>query len=425
MVTHEKLEENREKLRAWQAVRWFDPSNEGKVRLHLGSGKFRIPYAINVDFTPEADVQADIRQYPYEPGTVDEIICHHVLEHLPMMDISPLLAKWVDALKPGGTIEIGVPDIDLLARHWLDADEDEKWRWNIWPFYGGQSDELSDFPHVQRPYNAYMTHQSGFSLGYLVRQLERLGMRMVDGMWYDAYNTTASAFLLAEKPHPAEPTILEAQAVMGTFTHRTEYLPALWASAARHVPGVPFVTRIQHKNINEGMELLRRDFLTSGKRYWIFLDDDIQFLAPGIVDRAIRQMIAGNYAAMSVYSTFEPEALTLPYDPSRYPNVVARETTWATGYFVLVDSHRVGHILPDMNLPDGNTSVDTSYSVAIRAEGHRIGIAPDYVYHTRKPGTWVNQAVIEPTNEYLMRKWGQFYFDVARYDGNVIEWGQI
>ena len=420
MVSHEKLIENREKLRAWQSVRWFDPSNEGKVRLHLGSGKFRIPYCVNVDFTPEADVQADIRTYPYEPGTVDEIICHHVLEHLPMMDISPLLAKWVDALKPGGTVEIGVPDMDVMARHWLDVDEDEKWRWNIWPFYGGQSDDACDFPHVQRPYNAYMTHQSGFTLGYLVRQLEKLGMRMIDAMWYDGHGTP-SAFLLAQKPHPVEPTVFESQAVMGTFTHRTEYLPGLWASAARHLPGVPFVTRIQDKPINVGMSLLRRDFLTSGKRYWIFLDDDIQFVGPGIVDRAIRNLAHG-YAAMSVYSAFDPEALSLPYDPSRYPGVVARETRWATGYFILVDSHRVGHILPDMDLPDGNTSVDTSYSVAIRAEGHRIGIAPDYVYHTYKPESWVNQAVIGPTNEYLMRKWGQFYFDVAQYDNNIIGW---
>jgi hypothetical protein len=420
MISEEKLIENREMLREWQGRRWYDPANEGRVRLHLGSGKLKLPHCINVDFTEEADVQADIRTYPYEPESVDDIICHHVLEHLPMMDIAPLLAKWAAALKPGGMVEIGVPDMDLMADNWMKTDEDEKWRWDIWPFYGGQSDEACTYPWVQRPYNPYMTHQSGFTLGYLVRLLEGLGLRMVDAFWYDGHDTL-SAFLLAQKPIACEPTVFESQAVMGTFTHRCEYVPALWQSASRHVPGVPFMTRIQHRSIREGMELLRRDFVASGKRYWIFLDDDIQFLAPGIVDRAIRTLIAGGHAAVSVYSMFEREALTEAYDPGRF-GLVARETKWATGYFILVDSHQVGHILPDAGLPDGNTSVDTSYSVAMRAEGYTIGLSADYVYHTLKPGSWVNPDVIAPTNAYLMQKWGQFYFDVAQYDYNIIGW---
>lgn len=424
MLSRERLIQNREMLREWQGRRWFDPANEGRTRLHMGSGKLKLPYCINVDFTPDADVQADIRTFDYPVGLVDEIICHHVLEHLPMMDISPLLAKWYEALKPGGVLEIGVPDMDLMADNWTKTDEDEKWRWDIWPFYGGQSDEKCTYPWLQRPYNQFMTHQSGFTLGYLVRQLEGLGMRMIDAFWYDGHDTP-SAVLLARKPEAVTATVFEQQAVIGTFTHRCEYVPALWQSADRYLPGVPFMTRIQHRSIREGMELLRRDFIASGRRYWIFLDDDIQFLAPGIVDRAIRQMIAGGYAAMSVYSMFETEALTTPYAPERYPQVVARETRWATGYFILVDSQRVGHILPDAGLPDGNTSVDTSYSVAMRAEGHKIGLSPNYVYHTLKPGSWVNPAVIAPTNEYLRQKWGQFYFDVAVYDHNIIGWEAI
>lgn len=422
--TKEQLIEKREMLREWQGRRWFDPAAEGRVRLHLGSGKLRLPYAVNVDLTPEADVQADIRTYPYAPESVDDIICHHVLEHLPMMDVPPLLAKWAAALRPGGTLEIGVPDMDLLCHYWSQEDEDEKWRWSIWPFYGGQSDEACTYPWVERLYNPLMTHQSGFTLGYLVRLLEGLGLRMVDAFWYDGHDTP-SAFVLATKPETVEPTVFEAQAIMGTFTHRCEYLPGLWASAQKWLPGVAFRTRVQHRAINEGMALLRRDFVASGKRYWVFLDDDIQFLGPGVVDRAIRQMIAGGYSAMSVYSKFEQECLAEGYSPERYGLTAARETKWATGYFILVDSHRVGHILPDLELPDGNTSVDTSYSVAMRAEGHTIGLAPEYVYHTLKPGSWTNPAVIAPTNEYLRQKWGQFYFDVAVYDHNIIGWEAV
>jgi hypothetical protein len=90
-----------------------------------------------------------------------------------------------------------------------------------------------------------------------------------------------------------------------------------------------------------------------------------------------------------------------------------------------VDSKKVGDILPDMNLPDGNTAIDTSYSVAIRAAGFDIGISADYVYHVKKEVkiiySWMRPDVVAVTNEYLLKKWGDFYFRWTGYDYNVIE----
>jgi hypothetical protein len=98
-----------------------------------------------------------------------------------------------------------------------------------------------------------------------------------------------------------------------------------------------------------------------------------------------------------------------------------REVGWATGYFILVDSQQVGSIQPDLNLPDPNTAVDTSYSVAIRQAGGKIGLSGNVVYHVRKQ-VKANQAAIQTTNSYLMSKWGQFYFEQCRYTGNVLQW---
>lgn len=416
------LVKNRDLLRGWQGNRWYNDPGPDKVRLHLGSGKLKLPFAINVDFTAEADVQCDIRQYPYTPASVDDIICHHVLEHLPMHDVPPLITQWAQALRPGGTVEIGVPDMDLIARCWLDSEDHWRWSWLAWTIYGVQTDELPGYPWDSRPYNPHMTHTSGFTLGYLVRLLERSGLRMVDAFWYDGFDTP-SAFTLATKPGlPRPATLLEQQCIMGTFTHRCEYVPALWQSANRFLPQIEFATVVRAGTIRENMARLREVFKASGKRYWLFLDDDIHFLDGEIVERALQALINGGYAAVHCYSTFDPATLTAPYDPARYgERCVSRDARWATGYFILVDSQLVGDIEPDAGLPDGNTSVDTSYSVAIRAAGYRIGMTPDYVYHTKKDGSWVNQAVIEPTNEYLLRKWGQFYFEIAQYDNNVLD----
>jgi hypothetical protein len=103
-------------------------------------------------------------------------------------------------------------------------------------------------------------------------------------------------------------------------------------------------------------------------------------------------MIRSKYAMVGVYSTFDSN---FSCDPS---TLTEHEVNWMPGYFQLVDSSLVGDIRADENLPDGNTSIDTSYCVRIKQRGYRIGIAPSYVLHQYKPGTWVNQTVIEPTN---------------------------
>lgn len=420
ILNHEMLATNRDKLRVWQGERWYRALPLGYQRLHLGCGAVHLPGALNVDVRADADVVCDLRDYPYQPASVDDIICHHVLEHLPMRDTAPLLQKWAGALRPGGTLEIGVPDLDLMAAAWLEADETARWTRYAWTIYGGQSDEAPVEPWAtqQPPYNPHQTHQAAFTLGYLVRQLEAVGLRMIDAFWYDGHGTP-SAFVFAQKPAAIAPTVLEEQTVMGTFTHRCEYLPGLWASVNRHLPQVQFVTQIARDTpINRNMAALRDLFRATGKRFWLFLDDDIHFLSTDIVDRAVAFLLRDGHAAVSAYSTFEPDALSRPYDRTA---LQPRTTTWATGYFILVDSWRVGHIEPDLNLPDGNTAVDTSYSVAIRAAGHSIGIVDDYVYHVRKPVV-AKPDIIKCTNEYLLARWGQFYFDIARYDGNVMEW---
>jgi len=423
-----EMAQNRDLLLGWQKQHWN--RKEDGIRLHLGSGHLKLKEYINIDpYTEESDRKDDMRSLNFKPNSVSEIISHHALEHIPMRDVWKTLNHWFEILSPNGTIEIGMPDVELCCQSFLEGSEREKWGRYIWTIYGAQSEDntLSTKKEWDTrdnfDFSSGQVHMGGFSLGHFTRMLEDIGFKMLSAFYYDGYGTP-SFFVFAKKPSVAEyptPSILEKDVVIGTFSNKTKYIGELWASANKHLPHIPFITRFNRGVINQGMSILREDFINSGKRFWCFLDDDIIFLNPDIIKNAVSTLIKGKYGAVSVYSTFDRSVLIEPYDVSKKESVIERPHQWATGYFIMVDSHKVGHILPDMNLPDGNTSVDTTYSVAIRSEGFNIGISPDYVYHERK-NTISNPVIIEETNKYLFEKWGRFYFDIARYDYNVIEW---
>lgn len=218
-------------------------------------------------------------------------------------------------------------------------------------------------------------------------------------------------------------TLLEQQLALGVFTHRTTYLPGLMDSIARCYPGLPLTVIRNDAPIVTNMELLRQAFLRTKARFWCFLDDDIEFLGEHTLHNALLALIRNNWAGVSVYQSYNPTwgrenyaadlaALNLPAE---------KEVGWMTGYFVMVDAHQVGHIQPDQDLPDPNTAIDTSYSVAIRAAGGKIGLVPEVVYHTWKD-VKANVDVIHTVEAYLKRKWGAFYQDCVQYTGCVVEW---
>ncbi len=396
---------NRNRLVEWQKGRYARPK-EG-TRLNLGSGHGKYPGYINIDkYTDEADVKSDISRLEYIDNSVDEISSHHSLEHLPLAAIEPTLREWFRVLKPGGQLDLGMPDVELCMQDYLGASDEQKQSHFILPIYGSQ-----DGPG--------MFHLSGITTRDLLKSLRQIGFKIVDWFNYDANTWASSVWVLAEKPTVAEkwiPTVLEQDVAMGVFTHRTTFLPPLMDSVKKYLPHIQFITQIADLPINGNMEALRQKFIASGKRYWIFLDDDIRFLNPSIVHDAVSDMLRNGWAGCGVYSTFDPEWNKNGYNPN---GLQAHEIGWVPGYFIMVDSQLVGHIQPDLNLPDANTSIDTSYCVSIRAAGHRIGISPNVVYHTMK-GVKLDEHAWRITNDYLMKKWGDFYFNTCTRINNVV-----
>ena len=82
-------------------------------RLEIGPGSKRLPgfETLNIVPGPAVDYIADAaRKLPFPAGTFDVIYASHILEHIPWFQALPALQEWVRALKPGGALEIWVPD---------------------------------------------------------------------------------------------------------------------------------------------------------------------------------------------------------------------------------------------------------------------------------------------------------------------------
>jgi len=80
------------------------------LRLNIGCGRRTIPGWVNVDAYGNPDVKHDLGVFPwpFEDDSVDEILASHILEHL--TDWWGAFKECARILKPGGRLEIRVPD---------------------------------------------------------------------------------------------------------------------------------------------------------------------------------------------------------------------------------------------------------------------------------------------------------------------------
>jgi len=136
-------------------------------RLHIG-GKVRIRgwEVIDVNLGPFVDHvgnAADLSRF--ESGTFSEIYASHVLEHFDYKDeLAATLQEWHRVLAPGGMLHISVPDMDILARLFLDRQKmtiDD--RFAIMQMIFGGHDDRYDY------------HVVGLNEEFLLRYLSRAG----------------------------------------------------------------------------------------------------------------------------------------------------------------------------------------------------------------------------------------------------------
>lgn len=101
--------------------RFTDPeklkASHNDLRINLGCGHIAEDGYINVDQRdlPHVDLQAEVGDLPFEPGSVSEIRSAHLLEHFPQEELRrKLLPYWRDLLCTGGTFRAIVPDGEAM-----------------------------------------------------------------------------------------------------------------------------------------------------------------------------------------------------------------------------------------------------------------------------------------------------------------------
>ena len=162
--------------------------------LEIGPGGDRIPgfETLNFMFGSNVDYVCDATQrLPFADDTFTLIYASHVLEHVPWYRTVDVLREWVRVLRPGGSLEIWVPNGLKICRAFVDAEyeghdplENDPWtRFNsgrdpcVWASgriftYGDGTGRIND-PNW---------HRALFSPRYLRKAMEEAGLTSVREM---------------------------------------------------------------------------------------------------------------------------------------------------------------------------------------------------------------------------------------------------
>lgn len=156
------------------------------MKLVVGSGPAPHPDAINMDLGVEfgPDVVADARRLPFRDEVFQHLVAEDVLEHLPREQALVALGEWYRVLRPGGILEVRVPNLHGLAAHimyWHDKDP-AKFAVVVENLYGGAK---------YGPDGMWDRHFWGYSPHSLACVLSELGFAILSQT--DAVNFTTKA----------------------------------------------------------------------------------------------------------------------------------------------------------------------------------------------------------------------------------------
>lgn len=153
------------------------------MKLDVGSGPFPKAGYRTCDMFVGADYQCPMWRIPVEDGEVEAIWSSHALEHVGKAMVAPTLAEWFRVLRPGGLLELEVPDLRWVCRNWLEHQSDD---WHMDTIFGNQEHE-GEF------------HKTGFTPAILERRLREAGFEVgsIDIVWSHEQDTL---FAIARRP---------------------------------------------------------------------------------------------------------------------------------------------------------------------------------------------------------------------------------
>ena len=138
-------------------------------KLQLGCGPRLKEGWVNVDLGDKADVQLDLRRpLPFETASCSIVYAEHFLEHVEYPGpVSLLLGEIRRVLKPGGTVSVAVPDIEMVMQSYINGGSPE--------YYEAQKQWAPDYCETHVEFVNYNFRQGGeHQFAYDFETLKRL-----------------------------------------------------------------------------------------------------------------------------------------------------------------------------------------------------------------------------------------------------------
>jgi predicted SAM-dependent methyltransferase len=96
------------------------------VKVNVGSSSSHLDGWINADLLRDPEgrcIRMDAtRPWPFEPGSLAAVNSEHFIEHISVEDARAYFREAFAALRPGGVIRTSTPDLEGLAKAYLDDD---------------------------------------------------------------------------------------------------------------------------------------------------------------------------------------------------------------------------------------------------------------------------------------------------------------
>src|SRR6267154_112118 len=105
-----------------------------EIKLNLGCASRPLRGYINIDLDTLEEMKArypnliipegmkiyqyDIFNLPFKDGTVSEVRCDSMLEHLSFLEEKKFFYEMVRVLRPGGSLVFSVPDFEDIVKKW-------------------------------------------------------------------------------------------------------------------------------------------------------------------------------------------------------------------------------------------------------------------------------------------------------------------
>jgi len=102
------------------------------VKIEIGNDAPRSDdwITVNLDENVKPTIKAPATEIPLEDESADLIYASHILEHLNYGSRHPsvhaALQEWARILKPGGTLMVAVPDLEVLCDLYLNGDSTDR-----------------------------------------------------------------------------------------------------------------------------------------------------------------------------------------------------------------------------------------------------------------------------------------------------------